>query len=263
MGAGSLRRLSKLNRMRMKLKTWRRHRLEQDVGADREGGSGLTGEIVAEERARGRLVHVHDVQVQPPTARARRVIIEASAQFPRESSKLIRHVAAEYIEVQSFWHHHVAHFRHEAAIVDRRERKRGVGDEVVQRSEIELALKREAAVLRAGVDRQLVVAEVLHRDARRQGAKVEWIDAVRQLDLARDGRLVVGRSTKLAARAARNTELRRDACVVFEVAESIARAELTGRRLPPKAPAVREIAAVVRLHLAQLAQVVVDGKRVE
>src|SRR5262245_56710378 len=203
------------------------------------------------------------MEVQPPAPRARRIVVEASAQLPRKAPELIPHVAAEHVGAESPWDDHVAHLGHEPTIEDVREWERPIGDEVVERAKIVLALKGEAAILRAGIDRQLVVAEIPHRDALSKRAQVEWIDAVRQLDLGRDGRLVVRSPAEFPARAARETELRRNAGMVLEVAESVAWTELAGARLPAYASAVGQVAAVVRLHLPELAEIVVDGECVE
>jgi len=72
-----------------------------------------------------------------------------------------------------------------------------------------------------------------------------------------------GRVSPLARGAARQTELGGPHLVILEVAEAAARPELTGRRLDPRAGAVRHVTVVVGHRVPELAEAAVDGDGVE
>src|SRR5678816_3137928 len=146
--------------------------------------------------------------------------------------EVVEDVSAYRIHSKLLREHHVHRLRHEPVVTDRLQWKRSGRDEIVQGAEVILTLEREAAVLHAGVDRELSIRERRHGDAIGERPVIKRIDAVRKLDLTRARWLRHRRAARLAARARRDTELRRDARVVFEISKAIARTELTGGRLP-------------------------------
>jgi len=189
-------------------------------------------------------------------------IAHAAAGLPWMPLELVGHVTADSVEHDRLRDDHVARFGHEPVIVDGCEWEWAGGDELIERPPVILTVERESLVLRAGIERGLGVVQLRDGDTLGQGALFERVDRVRELDLRLVWRLVERRVAALAAVRGRHAELRRDPLVVLEIAESIARTEFGGRRLPAKAPAVGHVARVVRLRDAQLTQVVVHRQRV-
>src|SRR6185503_6993138 len=123
-------------------------------------------------------------------------------------------------------------------------------------------LEREAAVLRSRIHGELLVGQAFHGHGGRERARLERIDAVRQLDLRVVRRLVERSVAALTAFPARHAELSGQPLVVLEVAESVARTELARGRLPAERRTVHHVARVVGLDDAELTDVVIDGDRV-
>src|SRR6185503_429787 len=136
------------------------------------------------------------------------------------------------------------------------------GLELRKPAPVVLALEREAAILESRIHSHLVVIQLLHRDTRGQCIGVERVDSVGEFDLRGVGRHAIVGVAALAAVAGRYPEPRGRLLMVFEVAQSAARAELARGWHPVEAGAVGEVSRIVARGYAELADIRVDRCRV-
>src|SRR5436305_149097 len=172
--------------------------------------------------------------------------------------EVVEYISSHGVRAERLRNEHSHHLRHESVVVDRGERQRAGGKEVVEFTKVVLCHERVPAILHACVERQILIGECPDRDRLGERAEVERIDAVREPNLSRVWRLVERRVPTLTTRCGRYAELRGDAMMELEIREPIPCAELAGRWLPSKRPAVRQVRCVVRLCDAELTEIVVD-----